>query len=116
MGVGDVVDAGANAIEAVVASHHHIHHHLGVFPFRSGVGAVLAIAGDVEQRGTVMGQFLLELHGLAHQLLGAGVVVDHRQDGEGLLAGKEDFGGMAHGVVRLAKDEGGDQRAIISGQ
>ena len=59
----------------------------------AGVGAVLAVAGDVEDRP----QFPLQLEGLAHQLFRAGVVVDRGQDGEGLFAREEHGFWMAHG-------------------
>ncbi len=53
--------------------------------FGTGMGAILAVAGDVENRP----EFLLKLQGLAHQLFRTGVVVDRGQHGERLFAGKE---------------------------
>ena len=55
--------------------------------FGTGLGAVLAVAGEVEHRA----EFLLQLQRLQHQLLGAGVVVHGGQGGEGLLAGEQNL-------------------------
>jgi hypothetical protein len=46
------------------------------------MGAIFAVAGDVEDRA----ELVLDGQGLLHQLLAAGVVIDGGQDGEGLLA------------------------------
>jgi hypothetical protein len=64
-----------------------------MFALGTGMGAILAVAGDVEDRP----EFFLQLQGLAHQLFRAGVMVDRRQDGKRLFAGKKNrFLGMAH--------------------
>jgi hypothetical protein len=55
---------------------------LTVLGFGAGVGAVLAVAGDVEDRA----ELVLHGEGLLHQFFAAGVVVDGGQEGEGLLA------------------------------
>ncbi len=75
---------GANAVEQVVVRHDHVGGHFGMFAFRPGMSAILAVAGDVENRA----EFLLELHGLAHQLFRTGVMIDRGQHGERLFAGK----------------------------
>ena len=84
MGVGDVMNTGANAVESVVVARDDAGHHFGMVALGAGNGAILAIAGDIEDRA----EFLLQLQGLAHQLFRPGVMVDHGQDGEGCFAGK----------------------------
>ncbi len=82
--VGDVMNAGADAVVAVVVAGDDADHHFGMFALGAGNGAILAIAGDVEDRA----ELLLQLQGLLHQLFRPGVMVDRGQDGEGCLAGK----------------------------
>jgi hypothetical protein len=96
-GMGDVMDAGADAVEQVVGAHDDVGCHFRVLALGTGVGAILAVAGDVEDRA----EFLLQLQGLAHQLFRAGVMVDRGQDGEGLLAGKEN--GRGWRMIRFRK-------------
>ena len=60
--------------------------------FGAGMGAVFAVAGNVENGA----ELFLEFERFTHQLFRTGVVIDGRQDGEGLLAGKQDGFRMAH--------------------
>jgi hypothetical protein len=75
--------------------------HLGVFAFGPGMGAILAVAGDVEDRA----QFVLQLQGLAHQFFRAGVMVDCGQDREKAFRRQRERSlGMAHGVSGKCQD------------
>ena len=75
-GLRDVVQAGADAAEAVVVGcSAGSATSCGVGALVAGAGAVLAIEGDVEDGA----KFLLQGHRLAHQLLAAGVVVAGRE-------------------------------------
>ena len=68
---GDVVHAHADAVEAVAFVVEQADHQLGVRRLVAGGGAVLAVEGDVEQGA----KLLLQGHRLAHQLLGAAIVI-----------------------------------------
>lgn len=103
VGVGDVVDARTDPAEAVVAAADEAGGHFRMFGFGTGVGTVFAVAGDVENGLVVMGQFLLQLQGLLHELFRSGVVVHHRQDGEGLFTGEENVVGMTQGHGQAPK-------------
>ena len=94
--VGDIMDTGADAIEQVVVAHDDAGDHFGMFALGPGNGAILAVAGDVENRS----ELLLQLQRLLHQLFRPCVMVDHGQDGEGCLAGKKNGSGMAHEFAR----------------
>jgi hypothetical protein len=88
------MDTGTNAIEQVVIGHDELSCHFGMFALGAGVGAILAIAGNVKNRP----QLLLQLQRFTHQLFRASVVVDRRHYREGLFAGKKNSFGMAHEV------------------
>ena len=92
MRVGDVVDARGESAVNVVRAHDQGGNHLGVFAFGAGVGAVLTVAGDVENRP----EFALQLQRVAHEVVRACVVVDRRQDGEWLFAREQDIAWVAH--------------------
>ena len=89
-------DAGANAVELVVGAHDDAGRHLGMLAVGAGMGAILKVAGDVEDRA----EFLLQPERLAHELFRPRIVVNRRQDGECLFAGKKDCFGMAHVFAR----------------
>ena len=88
--VGDVVDARSDAAEVVLGAIDDLDHHARVLGLGPRARAVLAVAGDVEHRA----ELLLQLERLEHQLLGAGVVVDGGEGGEGFFAGEQDLGGV----------------------
>jgi len=90
--VGDVVNPHADPVEAVVGTVDHGGDHFRVLTLGTGVGAILAVAGDVEDRA----ELVLQLQGLLHQLFRARVVIDRRQDREGLFAREQNLFGMAH--------------------
>jgi hypothetical protein len=46
----DVMDAGADPIEQVVCRHDEVGGHFSVFALGPGMGAIFAVAGDVENR------------------------------------------------------------------
>jgi hypothetical protein len=83
--MGDVVDAGADAAMAVVGGVDCGGDHLGMCLLGAGGGAVLAVAGEVEDRP----QRLLQGERLADQLLAAGIVLAGRQGGEGPGTGEQ---------------------------
>src|SRR6185312_12340934 len=85
VGVREVVDARARHGERVPIGTQHVHDHLGVLRLAAGLGAVLAVAGDVEDAP----QLLLQLERLADRLLAPRVVLARRNRREGLLAGEE---------------------------
>ena len=79
----------------VVLTHDDAGRHFGMLALRAGVGAILAVAGDVEDRP----QFVLQLERFLHQLFGAGVMIDGRHDRERFFTGEENVAGMLHGWI-----------------
>ena len=87
-----VVDPGADPVEHVVGAHDDPGDHLGMLAVGTGVGAILKVTGDVEDRSKP----LLQLEGLCHQPFRPRVVVDRRQNREELFAGEKDCFRMEH--------------------
>ena len=77
----------------------------------AGMGAIFAVAGNVEDRAEI----LLQFERLAHELFRSRVVVDRRQDWECLFTGKKDCLGMAH-VFARQKGKREFQRRLMSAQ
>ena len=84
--MSDVVDAHTHAAKVVVCAIHQLRHHVRMLGLRPSACAIFAVAGEVEDRA----QFLLQLQGLEHQLVGTGIVINRGQRRKGLLASEQD--------------------------
>src|SRR5581483_2427086 len=76
--VAEVVDAHARVPEAVLGRGEHAHDHLGVLALAPGRGAVLAVAGDVEDRA----ELVLDLERLGDEVLVPREVLARRDGGK----------------------------------
>jgi len=84
--------SGANPVEQVVFAHDQAGGHFGMLALGASMGAIFAVASDVED----WAEFLLQQQRFSHKLFRTGVMVDCWQDWERLFAGKQYGLGMAH--------------------
>jgi hypothetical protein len=82
--------------EAVGRAHHQLGDELRLLGLAADRRPVLQVERDVEQR--VVGHRALQLEGLAHARLDAGVVVDHGQAGGALVRAVQGLEGMEPGT------------------
>jgi hypothetical protein len=102
VGVGDIMDAGAEAPVAVCRIKNQAGDHRGVFRLAAGRGPIFAIAGDIEYRAPVDSEFSLQLQGLAQVLFRARIMLAGGKGGEGLFPAIQDVGRMKCGSHRNA--------------
>ena len=94
-----VVDAHPGHAQLVRRRAEHAHDHFGVLLFLPGLGAVLTVARDVEDRP----EPVLQLERLDDQLLAAGEMLAGRNDRERFFAPEQGLVGMdgLHGRLFL---------------
>ena len=92
VGMAVIVDPHPGHLVAVLVTREQAHDHFRVFPLLAGGGAVLAVAGDIEDGPDLV----LQRQRLADQFLAAGEMLTGRDDGKGFLAAEEGVPGV-HG-------------------
>ncbi len=94
------MDTGTGHVVRIHLRGEHPHDHLGVLLLLTRLGAILAIAGDVENGS----QLILQPQGLSNQLLAASEVLhrgDHRKGFLTTEQGLTGMDGLTHAVLLM---------------